>query len=859
MVWSAVHMAQAKGFEMPSFISLFGTRLTARHRPRTGLRLIIVSLLFTAFALSAPAQDTPTVTITPDSGEVESALLMILIEGLQPNAVYSIEFVFDGEVVFSSEETSDDQGVISFPAGSTEGDLPGSYTVQVVQDGEALASADFELTTKETVIKLLGEVTVTPSSGPIGTLHKIKITELDAQTRYTIEITASESQQVAYRRARTSDKDGIIEIEVFAEEGDTPGHQAIAIYDSEGETIAEGAFTIDAPPEREVVVIVRQPIIEAGSTVEISVGGLSAFDGVSAQVKSADGVLIDTVMARASSDGEVNLSFRAPDDMEEGRYDIEIFAEGDEVATATLTIGEVADTESDLAALISITPPSAAIGSEHLIEVSGLQPEDDYTLIILDPDGAEEYVTTRTANAAGAFNLRVSSTPEDDIGFYTVEIRDAAGDVLLGSATLEITFDAGARGSDAIATIEPQSAVLGSSHVILVSNLIPGERVNFDVLFAGKSVYKSNKTADAAGMVRLELLTGAGDAPGDYLITAMRESGNQPTVVLTATTEERPAPATIVSMGTGDMIEGSLTDGRAEITFDGEGSQYMRIAVRSDDFDPAAALFDRDGSEIAFNDDSRGRKSAVIGPLQMPYSGSYILEVFPSPSLADPAGIEGDFVVSIDLVSVARIDDVNAMPFSLSAASPAAYFELSVKTGDSLALAVDSNGNLDTTLQVLSSDGFELAFDDDSGAGFDAEISNLIFDRDDTYILAVSTFDELATGSGSISVSRNPARKLEDGEVIVTLSDKAIRDLVIFNAEEEELLILNLEVLSGGVEDLFVSATVGGMEVMSYSAMGVPDRLPLAFVMPASGQVVVSLEKFGFDDRISLAVSLERP
>ncbi len=844
---------------MPSSISLFETRLTPRHRPISGLRLVIVSLLFIAFALTAPAQDAPTVTITPDSGQVESALLTILVEGLQPSAVYSIEFLFEGEVVFSSEETSDDQGVITFPVGSTEGDLPGIYTVQVVQDGEALASADFELTAKEAVKELPGEVTVTPSSGPIGTLHTIKIAELDAQTRYTIEITASESQQVAYRRARNSDQDGIIEIEVFAEEGDSPGQQAIAIYDSEGETIAEGEFTIDAPPEREVAVIVMPPVIEAGSSVEISVSGLSAFDSVSAQVKSADGVLIDTVMARASRDGEVNLIFAGPDDMEEGRYDIEIFAEGDEVATATLTIGEVADTELASAAVVSVTPPSAAIGSEHLIEVSGLQPGQDYRLNILDPDGAEEYATGRTADAAGAFNLRISSTPEDDIGLYTVEIRDETGEILLASAALEITFDADEGGSDAIATIEPQSAALGSSHVILVSNLTPGERVNFDVTFAGKSVYTSSKTADAAGMVRLELVTGAGDAPGDYLITAMRETGNQPTVVLSATSEEAPVPAAIVSMGAGDVIEGSLADGRAEIRFDGEGGRYMRIAVRSDDFDPAAALFDRDESEIAFNDDSRGRKSAVIGPLKMPYSGSYVLEIFPSPPLADAAGIEGDFVLSIDPVSVVRIDDVNAIPFSLSAAMPAAYYELPVRTGDSLTLTVDSNGNLDTVLQVLSSDGFELAFDDDSGPGFDAEVSNLIFDRDDTYILAVSAFDELATGSGSITVSQNPARALEDGEVIITLSDKAIRDLVIFHAEADELLILNLEVLSGGVEDLFVVATVDGMEVMSYSTMGVPDRLPLAFITPMSGQVVVSLEKFGFDDRISLAVSLERP
>ena len=61
------------------------------------------------------------------------------------------------------------------------------------------------------------------------------------------------------------------------------------------------------------------------------------------------------------------------------------------------------------------------------------------------------------------------------------------------------------------------------------------------------------------------------------------------------------------------------------------------------------------------------------------------------------------------------------------------------------------------------------------------------------------------------------------------------------------------------MEDLYVTATIDGMEVMSYSTMGLPDELPLAFVTPMSGAVVVTLEKFGFDDGITLDVSLERP
>ena len=146
-----------------------------------------------------------------------------------------------------------------------------------------------------------------------------------------------------------------------------------------------------------------------------------------------------------------------------------------------------------------------------------------------------------------------------------------------------------------------------------------------------------------------------------------------------------------------------------------------------------------------------------------------------------------------------------------------------------------------------------------AASGFDAELSSLVFDHAATYVLAVSTFEGAGGGGGTVTVRRNPVQALEDGTARVTLNDKAIRDLVVFDATEDEYLILNLQKLKGDVEDLYVTARVEGMEVMAYSTMGVPEDLPLAFVMPMSGRVVVTLEKFGYDDSISLDVSLERP
>lgn len=840
-------------------------------------RFIRLSVLSLVLVIGAAAQDTPTVTISPAAGEVEKAVFTIEIDGLQPDTRYAVEIVFEGDVVFSSEETSDQAGHIPYPVSSTEGDLPGAYTLRVLLDGELIASGEFALTAAqadadEDQRDFLGEVKVSPSTAPFGKVQTLRITALMPRAQYTVEIIASETFQVAYRRSHSSDQDGLIEIDIFAEAEDAPGPQSIAVYDTEGLLIAEGEFTIQPRPERDVSVTLKPAVVAAGSPVEIAVRGLAAFDSVTAQISAADGVLIDTVLARASSDGDGTLSFTTPADITDGAYDVDIFVEGDLLASAALTIGDAAPGERSVT--VTIAPPQAPIGAQHRISVAGLESESAITLVILDPSGAEEYRARRQADAGGEVDLTISSTDEDDAGAYTVEARADESGELLASATFAVSAAADQMAApssaasaedapasaipDAIAAIEPQSAVIGSSHLVTVSRLRANETITIDVRFAGASVYSTEKTADASGAVTLELVTSGEDPPGDYTVRVRRENGNQPAVILTATAKLAPALTSTI-MGDAEGIAGRLVDGAAEVEFDGAAGQYLLITVASDDFDPAAALIDRDDFELAFNDDSRGQNDAIIGPLQLPYSGEYDLVISAQPLMMAQGAETGEFTVTIRPVATAPIAFDADLSFALSADAPAIYYTLPVQTGDSLTVSVDSGGALDTLLGVVSPAGEEQAFDDDSGPGFDAELSNLVFDRAATYVLAVSTFDSGAAGAGMLRIARNPVHSLDDGAVTIVLTDKAVRDLVVFDAAEDELLILNLEVVSGDVEDLYVTATIDGMEVMSYSTMGVPDELPLAFVTPMSGRVVVTLEKFGFDDSIALDVSLERP
>ncbi len=824
------------------------------HQPA---RLTLVCLLIIMGVMGAWAQDEPAISISPAAGEVAKAVFSIEIDGLQADARYEIAIVFAGEIVFSSEEKSDQAGHIHYPIASTDGDAPGLYEIQVRLDGETVASASFRLTEAQAAADAdagdsLGDVTVSPETAPFGKRQNLRIANLKPNAEYTVEITARETAEVAYRRPHSSDGAGLIEVEIFAAEGDAAGLHAIAVYDQAKELIAAGIFTILPKPERALAVTLSPKAIQAGEAVEIQVSGLAAFDSVTAQISSADGVLIDTSLARASSDGDARLRFTAPATMADGLYPVDIYVEGDLLESASLSVGDALLAGADVEVVIE--PPQAPIGTRHRIRVVGLAAGQAFALIIRDPQGDEEYSAPRQADAAGQFSMTVSSTDEDDPGAYAVEVRAEDSGLLLASAEFEI---AAAAAPEATVSIEPQSAPIGSSHLVSARSLAANETITIDVVFAGETVFTTEKTADASGALTLELVTDESDQPGDYVIQLRRRAGNQPAVVLTATAKPPVAPATVI--GGAQAIESRLEAGRARVSFAGEAGDYVLISVSSQDFDPAASLIGRDGSELAFNDDARGQKTAIIGPLPLPYTGEYELAIDAAPLMMPQGAEDGDFAVGIEPVQVRALAFDADIRFALSAETPALYYALPVATGDSLSISVEGGGRLDTQLQVVSPAGEELAFDDDGGAGFDAELSSLVFDRAADYVLVISAFDAGAQGDGRVHVARNPVHSLDDGDVIITLNDKAIRDLVVFEAAEDELLALNLRVLRGAVEDLYVTATIDGMEVMSYSTMGVPDELPLPFVTPMSGLVVVTLEKFGYDDGIALAVSLERP
>ena len=680
---------------------------------------VIVGLCWLVCWLTLPAwaQIAPSLSITPAAGEIEKAVFLIEIDGLEPQARYRIEFLFADATVYATEKESDAAGHIPFPISSTAGDQPGVYSVRALRDDSVVAQGEFELTApaQQTAD---AQVTVLPQRAAFGRPQAIQIVDLLPNASYTVEIIADAAGQLAYRRAHRSSQDGNINFEVFAQAGDAPGAHTIAVYDQAGSLVALGDFTIEEPLARDVRLELSPRSVQAGDTVVLQVDGLAAFDAVSAQLLSADGILINALSTRASSDGAAGLLFSTTADLADGAYTIALYVEGNAVANAELVVGAA---------------PTAKIAP----------------------------TPTATVQPAAAIPVETASM-----------------------------------------TISPESAPIGSSHRVRVTGLAADEALVFEITYAGEAVFSASRRADTNGRATLELVTGAEDQPGEYRIQLLREAGNLPTAtfMVTAAESSQPAPPPSTASSPAQVIEGHLQNGMAQVSFQGTAGQVMEIRVESAEFDPAAALIGRDEALITASDDSRGSKGAILGPLVLPYNGSYQVEVTGAPLMMAQGAETGAFRVEIEEVQPVPLQ-AGETAFALTAEAPRRYYQLALAAGDSLSVSVDTGGSLDSLLQLVAPDGREYAFDDDSGGGLDAELSKLAIDRSGDYILALASFDE-RVGEGMLRLEHNPVRQLDDDSAAVTLNDKSVRERFVFAAAADELLILNIIKRSGDVADL---------------------------------------------------------
>ena len=244
----------------------------------------------------------------------------------------------------------------------------------------------------------------------------------------------------------------------------------------------------------------------------------------------------------------------------------------------------------------------------------------------------------------------------------------------------------------------------------------------------------------------------------------------------------------------GDNPDIAPTDEVDLITFQLDAGDRVTIDIDAEiigsSLDPILRLFDSQGNEVAFNDDSDGLDSLI--EFTANFSDNYFVGVSSfSNSSYDPftegSGLDGsttgeyDVIIEVDTTpeDLAEPNDTisQAIDSGLSSSNPRTFFATSflgnnddiapeadvdliqfeLDAGDRVTIDIDAQvlgSSLDSVLRLFDSEGNEIAFNDDSDSldsfiDFTASVT-------DTYIVGVSSFDNFnydpsleGSGSGS--------------------------------------------------------------------------------------------------------------
>src|SRR5690606_28986540 len=224
----------------------------------------------------------------------------------------------------------------------------------------------------------------------------------------------------------------------------------------------------------------------------------------------------------------------------------------------------------------------------------------------------------------------------------------------------------------------------------------------------------------------------------------------------------------------GGILYGSTVSGRVDNNnprqvyfFDGRRGEVVTIdlEVTGGDRDPVLAVFDSRNTLIAALDDSADGRVPVLPALRLPRTDRFYIAVgrfgFGLGTTA------GSYTISLERVGVSSASGSmlrygDQVINSISDMTPQLYYSFRASRGDIVNVRMRRvSGNLDSYLQVVDSNAFVLADNDDtlgSPTPFDSAIEGLVIEEDGTYVIVASRYGQAAgTSAGNFVLTLEEA------------------------------------------------------------------------------------------------------
>lgn len=808
------------------------------------------------------------VSVSPESGVIPTEYTL-LVEGLPADTNITLFILLDGQSVLSLSGVADENGSYTTVINSEASDPAGIYTLEVRAEGNVIGSFDFEIANEDTQetpddedtseappSEISGDVSLRISPETLRQGERIEFFINNLMPDETVIFELSFDGDVIYTTESIADSNGAAAVALLAANDEALGDYQVRIL-RDDEALASNDFVIvdSEAVISQAAVSVTPETGSAGTDYAIVVTGLAPEETITVTV-SFDGEAVFEDERTADSEGIVTVVLSSDSSDELGAYDVTVSRDGDELST-TLTITE-GDSDTALnntdAPTLVIAPDTGLLGTDHDVSVTGLNANEDFTLVI-EYDGEAVYSAEQTADEDGKFSTVISTADSDPLGDYTISIqRDDADNI---SKILSVVSDGESASTDSFeVSIDKDEVNEQEPFEVTVSGLSADETVTIEVVFDGEVVFETERSADDDGVIVLALSTDEGDPTGTYSINVLRGDQAIRADVIVRGTEE------VTSVDNDVQIRVSPDSGEIGTEYEFivtglESNETFELAVGFDDeivFEDTRTA-DVSGIftitlETSDSDEAGEYTFSIIRENGTVNSVAFIVEDGESNTNVIPDESENSDTPDADVASsITTYADAVRVEFDSDTSVQVVEFD--GQAGDVISVTVDSNDSVDTIATLFNPDGEEIASDDDGGVGFDPEIERAVLAETGTYTLEIRTFTAGDTGDVQVTISRNDVRTLDEEEVrTVVLNSKVTTDILTFEGQAGDVISLVIELESGNIGAFVVSAQQNDARLMNYETFGLPQSITLGFVVPEDGNVTISIQDDGTGNAI---------
>lgn len=250
-------------------------------------------------------------------------------------------------------------------------------------------------------------------------------------------------------------------------------------------------------------------------------------------------------------------------------------------------------------------------------------------------------------------------------------------------------------------------------------------------------------------------------------------------------------------------VEGTLDSAIATYQLSAEAGDEFFLFLNSPDFDPYIEITNSENEIVVTDDDSgAGSNSALL--FVAPETGTYTVHA---------RAYDGEATGSYALTLVTELEDVTvgaSLGLEMDGATPTVFrFEAN---GDPVNIVVDSDGKIDTSLRVVSPEGYAVDSSDDA-IGMDPALTPIILSAG-TYYLVIVPYSDAAVGTVTLSIETAELKVLSVEPTTFTFGDAGNEDVA--TVEVEEGTLYRFDVSAADRSDFNLTLAAADPDLFSY-------------------------------------------